>query len=289
MGIDLHTHSTASDGTYSPTDLARMVSDAGLEAFALTDHDTISGVNEALKASEEIGIECIPGVEISVSLEKGSAHMLGYLFDPADEAFGVSLAEFNDSRNERNVKILDNLHKLGIDLSLEDVLRQKDDNDDEGALGRPHFAKALIEKGVVASFDEAFDRYLGKNRPAYAERRRATAEDAIAIIHSAGGLAVLAHPKWVKAKGSELELLVESLASAGLDGLECHYTDHSAEQTQTYLKLAERLGLLVTGGSDFHGEAKPDARLGVGQGNLNIPYELLQRLKDATKARSSKA
>ena len=142
----------------------------------------------------------------------------------------------------------------------------------------------MIEKGAVASFNEAFDRYLGKNRPAYAERRRATAEEAVALIHQAGGLAVLAHPKWVKAEGKELERLVEALADAGLDGLECHYTDHSEKETQTFISLAERLGLLVTGGSDFHGEAKPDTRLGVGKGNLNIPYELLQRLKIAAKS-----
>ncbi|HFC97174.1 MAG TPA: PHP domain-containing protein [Thermosulfurimonas dismutans] len=273
--VDLHTHSTASDGTYRPAELVRLAQGEGLYALALTDHDTVEGLSEALSAAKEAGLRFVPGVEISVRFEgSGHCHILGYFVDPENEVLRRTLSLLQRAREERNAKMVEKLQALGVEITLEEVAARAGG----GEIGRPHFAALLVEKGVVRSPEEAFEKYLRKGAPAYVPKARLSPEEAFSAIRAGGGIAVLAHPVHLRLSPEELTRYVARLKELGLSGIEAYYTDHSPEFTALCLELARRFELVPTGGSDFHGRNKPDIKLGRGLGNLRVPDECYDRL-----------
>jgi len=250
---DLHTHSTASDGQYTPGELARLVKKRGAEVWALTDHDSVNGVNEAVKAGGELGLKVVRGVELSAD-DYLNLHILGYGFSvPALKDWFDSL---RGGRNDRKYRIRDFLRRKGLEIPLDEVDREAAG----GSVGRPHFAKVMLRHGYVATRKEAFDRYL--DTPEFQEIERGTkpsAQECVERIKAAGGKASLAHPYQIVLNGETLEELVRRLKGYGLDAIECCYPIHTPEQTAEYLRVAQNHGLHVTGGSDFHGEKnKPD-------------------------------
>lgn len=281
--IDLHTHTTVSDGTLSPTALVRRAREKELSTIAVTDHDIVDGVTEAVRVGEEIGVRVIPGVELSADSRVGTMHVLGYFVNHEDEALRASLSELRGYREERNPRIVERLNQIGFDITYEEVKSKAG----YGSIGRPHFAQVMIEKGYVASTQEAFEKYLKVGAPAYVDKRRLTPSEAIQLIHRADGLAVMAHPIRLRVKDADgLENTVRGCMEYGLDGIEVHYSDHHPELTQTLLKLARRYDLLIFGGSDFHGQNKPHIEIGVGRGNLRIPESLLEPIEQRLSQRS---
>lgn len=279
---DLHCHSTESDGTLTPRELVALAREIGLRSLALTDHDTISGVAEAQAAGAELGVRVLSGVEISVEYAAKTVHMLGYCFDAGAEKLRAGLDKLVGGRNERNAKIVARLNELGLPVTLEEIEAEAGGK----VVGRPHIARVLLKHKYVATWEEAFEKYLARGAAAYFERLRFTPVDAVAMIREAGGVAVLAHPKYVALhEGETLEDIVRTLVDAGLDGIECYYTDHTPEETATYLELAKRYGLIVTGGSDFHGSVKPEIHLGTGTGNLFVPDECATALEERAASR----
>lgn len=243
---DLHTHTLASDGTCAPAENVRIAREQGLAAVAITDHDTVAGIAEAVEAGRKEGIEVIPGVEISSVANGQDIHVLGFFIPYESAAFQERLARLRDARHERNKMIIERLRAMGIDISLEAIYSRKQDQ--EKNIGRPHIAEELVRLGVVQTVAEAFDKYLGKGGTAYTNPKRMTPQAAIKFIREAGGVAVLAHPGIY---GDDE--LVESLIVYGLDGIEVWHPDHDAEATERYRKLGEEYGCILTGGSDFHG------------------------------------
>ncbi|MGI6778822.1 MAG: PHP domain-containing protein [Acetivibrionales bacterium] len=272
--IDLHTHSTASDGTLTPRQLVRHAKECGLSAIALTDHDTIDGIEDALDEAALIGFEVIPGIEISVDYQT-EMHILGYFFDNDYLNVEPALDELRRSREERNPKIVNNLNRLGFSISMEEVKKEAQGE----IVARPHIASVLYKKGYVKSIREAFDKYLSVGKPAYCQRKKLAPEKGLKLISEAGGIPVLAHPIYLHLGYNQLDSLIYKLKKAGLAGIEAYYSDNSKEDTRKLLKLAQKHELLVTGGSDFHGDFKTDIRIGTGRGGLCIPYELLEKLK----------
>ncbi|GAV21740.1 PHP domain-containing protein [Carboxydothermus pertinax] len=267
--IDLHTHTTASDGTYTPEELVKLAQKERIKILAITDHDSAAGVIEAVGAGEKYGVKVIAGVEISVVFEPTEMHILGYGMDIKDEKFIKTLTRLKENRERRNPLMIKKLNALGFDITLEEVVLEAGGE----IVGRPHMARVLLKKGYVSSLEEAFSKYLGKGCPAYVPKEKLTPFEAINIIKQAGGLSFLAHPVYLEKIEVELKKLLEELVSYGLDGIEAYYTYHSEEQTKLYLKLAEEYKLLISGGSDFHGANKPEIILGRGLGSLNIPLE----------------
>lgn len=250
---------------------------AAVTALAITDHDIMAGVAEAISAGQECGIEVIPGVEISSTLGDSELHILGYFLDWQDSDLLERLKTLRNGRHRRNPRIIERLQALGIDITYDEV-RALAGTD---SIGRPHIARVLMDKRVVASAKEAFDRFLAEGKPAYVPRELPSPADAIRWIKAARGLAVLAHPTWIKVTEQSLVDLVRQLKADGLDGVEVYYSTHTSRQTREYLSLAQQLGLLVTGGSDFHGLTKPDIEVGAGKGSLHIPTSLLPKMKEA--------
>jgi 3',5'-nucleoside bisphosphate phosphatase len=278
--IDLHTHSTASDGTMSPSALVRHAKEMRLEALALTDHDTVEGLEEALAAGKHEGIEIVPGIEISAEFPDSTLHILGYYVDFTNRAFLDNISVLQKARNERNPTIIKKLQALGLDITLEEVAVEAE----TGQVGRPHFAQVLLKKGYIKTPHEAFDRYLGKGAPAYTDKFRFEPVDAIAHIRQAGGIPVLGHPFTLKYKTiAELENIIADMAGWGLMGIEVYYSEHSPTQVRLYKDLAEKHNLVITGGSDFHGQNIKGISLGIGKGNLNVPYKCLEKLKARVK------
>ncbi len=275
--IDLHLHTTHSDGSQSPADVVRLAHEAGVSALAITDHDITTGLPEAIATGQELGIEIIPGIEISSRHGESELHVLGYFLKWQDPQLNERLMTLRESRHRRNPKIVELLQAAGIDITYDEV-RAVAGSD---SVGRPHIARVLMDKKVVTSAKEAFDRFLAEGKAAYVPRDLPAPVDAIRWIKDAGGLAVLAHPTWVKTTEGTLTDLARQLKEQGLDGVEVHYSTHTPRQTRTYLSLAKQLGLLVTGGSDFHGMTKPDIEVGTGKGSLHVPDHLLPKLKDA--------
>ena len=275
--LDLHLHTTHSDGSCTPTEVVTMAHRAGVTALAITDHDIMTGVTEAITAGQQCGIEIIPGVEISSIAGNSELHVLGYFLDRQDSDLLARLKTLRDERHRRNPQIIERLQTLGIDITYDEV-RALAGSD---SVGRPHIARALMDKRVVTSAKEAFDRFLAEGKPAYVPRVLPSPAEAIRWIKAARGLAVLAHPTWVKVAEQSLVDLVRQLKADGLDGVEVYYSTHAARQTREYLGLAQQLGLLVTGGSDFHGITKPDIEVGIGKGTLHIPPSLLPKMKEA--------
>ena len=279
--LDLHLHTTHSDGSFTPTEVIDLAHKAGVTALAITDHDITTGILEATLAGQEHGIEVIPGVEISSTMGTSELHILGYFLDYQDARLNERLARLRDSRHRRNPKIIELLQAAGIAITYEEV-RTLAGTD---SVGRPHIARVLMEKGVVASAKEAFDLWLADGRPAYVPRELPTPSDAMQWIREAKGIPVLAHPTWVKPTDGTLTDLVRQLKADGLDGVEVHYSTHTPRQTREYLALAKQLDLLVTGGSDFHGLTKPDIDVGVGKGALHVPGSLLDKLRNTAAQR----
>ena len=275
--LDLHLHTTHSDGSCTPSEVVHLAYQAGVSALAITDHDITTGITEAITAGEQYGIEVIPGVEISSIIGQSELHILGYFIDWNDPVLHAQFKPLRDSRHRRNPQIVERLQSLGIDITYDEV-RARAGSD---SVGRPHIARTLMDKGVVQSAKEAFDRFLAHGKPAYVPRDLPSPTDAIQWIKAARGLAVLAHPTWVKPTDQSLNELVRQLKSNGLDGVEVYYSTHAARQTREYLSLAQQLGLLATGGSDFHGLTKPDIEVGIGKGNLHTPTSLLPKMKAA--------
>ena len=275
--IDLHTHTTASDGSYTPSGLVRYAMSKGLKAIAITDHDTLDGLPEAMEEAERLGLEVVPGVEISVDFQP-EMHMLGYFLYGGYTSMNGILKELKEKRSERNPKIIKRLNELGMNINMEEVEALARG----GVTGRPHIARVMIEKGYVASVAEAFDKYLASGRPAYFSKEKLTPEQGIEEISKAGGLPVLAHPIYLDRNETELDLLLGNLSRAGLKGIEAYYSENTDDQTKELLKLAGWNSLFVTGGSDFHGSFKPDIEIGTGRGNLSIGCELLEIMKKSS-------
>jgi hypothetical protein len=275
--IDLHVHTTASDGTLSPREVIRLAAKRGLEAVAITDHDTISGISDARSEGSVCGVEVIPGVELSTEWPQGILHVLGYFIDPQAGSLVETLTYLKEGREARSVHIAEKLRELGIDFSSSDLLKASG----SGVPGRPHIARTLMEKGYVSSLQEAFDRYLKKGMPAYVAKRKLDPRTAIETLVSAGGVPVLAHPYSLgTSERKQLIGLIEELMRYGLSGLEVLYTQHTKRQTRLYREIAEALGLIVTGGTDFHGDNKPGAQLGTIRGHGPLPYSMVTELKN---------
>lgn len=246
MRTDLHCHSTASDGTLAPRDLVRLARKRAIDVIALTDHDTIAGHAEALAAGVEFGLRVIPGIEISALGKQGETHVLGYGVEPDDESTRAMLLGLRATRVSRARRILANLLRLGISIDFETVKAIAGD----GMIGRPHIARAMLDKGAVSTTQEAFDVYLGEGKPAYAPNDALDPLQAIDLIHRARGVAVLAHPAFTY---GDVEALLGSMIEHGLDGIEVYYPKHTPEQVKHYAEIVRAHGLLATGGSDFHG------------------------------------
>ncbi len=274
--VDLHLHTTASDGVLSPSGVVRYAKAKGLQAIAITDHDTIEGCEEGLSEGERIGFEVIPGIEISAEYSSGSMHILGFFLDIHHPLLNERLEYLQKARAERNPKMVARLNQLGIEVTYEEVLKASGG----GQVGRPHFANVLLEKKVVKSFQEAFDRFLKKGAPAYVDKLRFTSKEALHFINEAGGVAVLAHPNTLGVNGySELEKLIVRLADEGLKGIEVYYPEHSAVEVAQYKTLADRYSLVSTGGTDYHGIEKNELDIGVGRGEMKLPYSIVEKIK----------
>lgn len=280
--IDLHTHSTESDGTLTPQELMQLASDIGLSAIALTDHDTVGGLSKAKPVAESLGIELVPGIELSTDYNGTEVHMLGFYIDDTNPAFLKKLQEFIDSRNLRNEKMAFLLQKEGFSITLEDLYREYPDS----VITRAHFARYLVEHGYVKDRDTVFRKYLGDNCRCYVPREKITPFEAIDLIHLGGGLAFFAHPVLCHMNHDRLRFFVRDLKEAGLTGMEAVYSMSSPGDERNMKKLAQEFDLLISGGSDFHGENKPYIHLGTGKGNLRIPDSILDAIK-AEKERVS--
>jgi 3',5'-nucleoside bisphosphate phosphatase len=275
--IDLHSHTDESDGTYSPAELIDEAVRSGLEALAITDHDTLAGYDKALPLAQARGLELICGIELSTKLNGRTVHLLGYFIkQPPSQEFRDWLIEMQESRRDRNRRLIERLQSLGIDITLEEVERKG-----RSLTGRPHFAKVMVQKGYVGTIQEAFDEYLDESAKGYVDRREPSLAEGIERINRAGGLSSIAHPVRINLKGvGSMRDLVREMKEAGLGALEVYHSDHGPKEVEEYLALAKEFQLGATGGSDFHGEAKPGIRLGIGPGTLNIPVSVLQNLGD---------
>ena len=275
--IDLHSHSTASDGTKSPSEIIRMAVKEWKEGpilVALTDHDTVAGVEEFLKeaACYPAQIRAVGGIELSTYYKNQSIHMLGYGIDVQDETLRRSLQLFRDRRDARNIKIIERLNALGMKIEVEDIRSE----DPEASIGRPIIARYLMKHGYVSSVKEAFSKYIGKGKPCYVDREKPELKEVIDLIHQSKGIAVMAHPvQYDKLSMEEIDRLIASLVEIGLDGIEVYYSKNTPDITAHYKALAERYHLIATGGSDYHGEVKPDIALFYGRGDLLVPDEIL--------------
>ena len=273
---DLHVHSCFSDGTYTPTELAAYAKEKGLKAFALTDHDTVLGLNEAAAAGKALGIEVIPGIEFSTNYRGKDIHVLGLGIDWKDPLFLDRLNEFRDSRDLRNRKMIRRMADRGVDITYE---KMREDFPDS-TWTRANFARYLVDHKYVKSAREAFNRYVGDEAPCFVPREKVTPFQAVELIRQNGGLAVLAHPVLYRLSDEELDTLTAGLKACGLNGIEAIYSTYHWYDETHIKKLARKHGLSVTGGSDFHGSNKPGIDLGVGRGNLKIPYDLWPALKN---------
>lgn len=274
--IDLHVHTTMSDGTVSPQDVVEHAARMGLRAIAITDHDTLAGVLPAQQEGLARGVEVIAGVEISCQWPTGILHVLGYFVDTDDAQLLECLDHLKQGRVNRIPQILARLRECGIAISVEEVDRMAEG----GVPGRPHVAGVMVRKGVVKRLQEAFDRYLAKGAPAYVQKQKVQPSEAVRVISAAGGLPVLAHPHSLDENNRDrLAGILEELIRHGLRGIEAYCPRHTPERTRTYIELARELGLLVTGGSDFHGTNKPEIALGVFPGTGRLPYSIVDDLK----------
>ncbi len=282
--IDLHSHTTASDGSLTPTELVNLAKERGLTALAITDHDTIAGIPEAIERANSLkDLEIIPGVEISADYQ-GEIHILGYFLNIHDKKFLEQLKKYQAIRDNRNTRMIEKFKNYNIHISMEDLLEvAKGDS-----IARPHFATILVKQGIVKDHKEAFKKYLSEGALCYVEKDNVHPAEAISVINENGGVAVLAHPVFLKAKTrSARKKVFNELKYLGLSGIEVYHSDHNEKDIQMFKELAEELGLCITGGSDFHGKPKPFINLGSGRGNLAISYQYLDCLYQKKMERNS--
>ena len=272
--IDLHTHSSVSDGSDAPERIPELAVAAGCSTVALTDHDRLDGLAAARARADELGVELVPGCEISCANTPGTMHVLVYFLEAGEGPLQDELAGLQQGRHDRNVALVERLQELGLPVTHEEM------EEEAGGMGagRPHAAAILVRKGAVGSVQEAFDRWLAKGRPGYVEKPRLAPARAIALARASGGVAVLAHPLSLELAPGELDARVAELAELGLGGVEALYGRYTPEERQGLTTLAQRHGLAVTGGSDHHGTYKPDLQVGVGRGDLDVPDDLLEAL-----------
>ena len=272
--IDLHTHSCCSDGSMTPRELVAHAKESGISAVALSDHDCVDGVREAMEEGERLGVEVIPAIEFSV-VSDTETHMLGYFIDPSSPAIGSAMEKIFAAREYRARVTLEKLNELGFPITVEEVKRVAG-----GALlCRAHYARVLQDKGLVPSVKEAFDKYLANGRPAYCGKQAITAEEAIELIHAAGGIAFVAHLHLIRLSDEDLYAFLRRLKAAGLDGIEGYYTEYTPEMQEKFQRMARELDLQISGGTDFHAKMKPHIAIGRGTGDLRIPYSVLENMK----------
>lgn len=282
--IDLHTHSIYSDGTYTPKEIMEWGKRKGISAIALTDHDTFDGLDEAEKWGGKYGIEVIRGIEVSAEYEGTEIHIVGLFVNSENDEFDSVLKKLRMSRKNRNTEMVEKLNNIGINIKYEDVVKRAEG----GIVTRAHIAREVINKGYALTNNEVFERYIGKDKPAYVKRQVLPWTDAIRLINESGGLAVLAHPLIYKLTEKRLEMIIGELAKEGLAGIEAYYSTHSDEDISYIKSAAKKYNLRLSGGSDFHGANKPKIDLGTGYGNLKVPYWVLQELKDERDIRYKK-
>lgn len=272
MRIDLHTHTTASDGLLAPDQLVERAKDAGVQVLAVCDHDSTDAVDGALQAGNRLGIEVIPAVEINTDVDKGEVHVLGYYIDHRQRWFQEFLGKLRDGRVNRARRMVEKLNALGVPVGFARIRELA-----HGAIGRPHVAQAIVEAGAAKTIAEAFDLYIGRNGSAYVERMKVTPDDAVRVILNADGIPVLAHPGW-----GFHEVLIPGLVQAGLEGIEVYYPDHTPAMQAHYLSIAKEHNLLVTGGTDYHGEGFATR---VPLGSQYVPPEAVEKLKERYAAK----
>lgn len=277
MAVDLHLHSDRSDGTDPPTHVVELAARAGLTTLALTDHDTLDGIAEAREAAALHGVRLIPGTELSVEWPTGTMHMLVYFLEPGRGPLQDTLQGLRTARHDRNRRILGALAEVGIDITYEDVTERARGD----VVGRPHIAAVLMERGHATDIADAFDRYLAKGRVGYVDRQRLAAREAIELARASGGLPVIAHPHTLGLSRHEFAASFTELASHGLAGIEAWYAEYDPELRTHLAGLADRLGLIATGGSDFHGRHKPALSVGSGRGDLEVPDSIVEQLDAA--------
>ena len=273
--IDLHLHSTYSDGTMTPSQLVKLAASTGLSAVSITDHDTVSGTDEALDEGKRCSLEVVPGLEISVAHKGMNLHLLGYYFDWHDGRLAETLEMLQTSRAVRNRKIVSKLQEMGISLSEEELQKEAG----EGVAGRPHFARLLVKKNIVKTNEQAFAHYLKAGRCAYVSRFVLEIREAIALLHDAGGFAVVAHPLQLPCTLTELSGIVRELKYLGIDGLETYYPTQRGDGFKKIRALAQQYQLLETGGSDYHGDTRKGTSIAGAAKNFLVPDELMNTLK----------
>lgn len=287
--IDLHSHTNESDGTSTPAELISLAKRVGLSAIAITDHDTFAGYEKAKSVADDAGFDLLRGIELNSRLSlaldgnQRHVHVLAYFPSSAPlSGFSSWLAEEQEDRRTRNRRLIEALQRRGIDITLEEVEARG-----RSMAGRPHFARILVEKGYAADSDEAFQKYIGETAPSYVERQSQTTEEAIQIIRAGGGIPVVAHPVRLWLSRDVERQLLQQLKDAGLLGLEVYHSEHPPDLQAYYLRLADELQLLPTGGSDFHGAVKPGVELGTGlNNNIRVPLEFLDRIRAESRDRS---
>jgi 3',5'-nucleoside bisphosphate phosphatase len=288
--IDLHIHTTASDGSCTPKEVVQLAKQNDVCAIAITDHDTMDGVEEAIEEGERLGVNVIRGIEISTEIHQNEnaymdglvgreLHILGYFLNGAGEGLDIVIEGLKKVRESRNVLMLQRLNELGLAITMDD-LREETSGE---IMARPHFANCLVTKGYVKSIEEAFAKYLGDGKPGYVSRIRPSVEEGIRMIKDAGGIPVLAHPVLLGFSVETLDGLMGMLLPFGLMGVEAYYSLNRGNDTGNFLRLCIKHGLFATGGSDFHGAYRKEVQIGLGRGNLRVPYELLERMKGQKK------
>ena len=276
--VDLHTHSSASDGSLSPAELIDFAERKHLAAIALTDHDTIDGLAQARKAAEKYpNLRFVAGIEVSAIPPSGTLHILGLSIDENAPSLVELAGLLSKGRERRNPKIIENCRRLGLEIEMDDVLAEADRcGSPKKIISRVHIARALERKGYVCNTQEAFDKYLARGGPAYADRERMNPRQTFGAIRQAGGIAVLAHPSFLKCDNTaQLERIVREFMDYGMEGIEVFHSNHNDRQVREYFSMAKRYGLIVTGGSDFHGAGKPNVRLGKPRVPMSVVEESL--------------
>ncbi len=272
--IDLHTHSNCSDGSMTPSELVKHAAEKGIKAIALSDHDTVAGIDEAVKAGQQYGVEVVPAIEFSVQSDT-ETHILGFYIDHKSPLLSKTLEKINEVRWQRTVNTCEKLRGLGFDVTLDEALEIAP----SGLIGRAHFARLLVEKGYTASVKEGFDKYLANGRPAYDGTQYLTAVDAVKLIDDLGGVSFVAHPHLIRLEDRALRKLLIELKAVGLCGIEGYYNEYTPEMQDYFQNLALELGMEICGGTDFHAKMKPHIEIGIGQGNMHVPYSVLANIK----------
>lgn len=274
--IDLHTHTTFSDGTFSPEEIIEYAYKKNIKAIAITDHDNFDGVYKALLTGKKYNIEVISGIEMSTDFQNKEIHILGLFIDINNKQFNFKLNILKEKRKKRNYLAVEKLRKLNINITYDELEKISSNK----IITRAHFAKILMQKGYIKSVKECFDKYMGEGKAAYVKREAASPEETISLINDSGGIAILAHPFLYGFSENQIEEMILYLKSAGLKGVECIYSTHTEENTKYLISLAKKHNLKISGGSDFHGNNKPGLDLGTGYGNLYVPYEILKKIKE---------